>query len=112
MDTGPVDTLIPNIRISNSGGNCTNFVSQAVHAGGQALVPYNLVTKYFTNVWDYDTERMILHGPGLMRITTINSCSTILDLSQLPLLFSKHIWGRLFTMIGLIVVVPIILMVL
>ena len=55
--TGPVDTFNTEYPIFKSGGNCTNFVSQAVHAGGQALVPYNLVTKYFTNVWDYDTEK-------------------------------------------------------
>lgn len=55
--TGPVDSFNPEYPIFSSGGNCTNFVSQAVHAGGQALVPYNFITKYFTNVWDYDTEK-------------------------------------------------------
>lgn len=55
--TGPVDTFNPEYPIFKSGGNCTNFVSQAVHAGGQTTVPYNFVTKNFTNVWDYDTEK-------------------------------------------------------
>lgn len=53
--TGPVDSFNPEYPIFSSGGNCTNFVSQAVHEGGQALVPYNFLTKRSASVWSYDT---------------------------------------------------------